>query len=146
MTCQKLKASGDVINITEAAEILGVSEQWARVLMQSPDRVDRSEAGQPVYMYCRTRVKLIAQTRQCASCERKKQMGKRSCYLCQRKFAQSDLTSGICPNCQAYKWVKNFTHHGDCFAHAADIERLETLENAIKRFRGQLFAGKAKAI
>lgn len=142
----KDKFSGKAVSISEAAEILQCSEPWARIILQSPDRVDRSACGHPVYMYCRTRVELLAQERQCQKCEKRKDLGKRSCYLCQHRFKESELTSGICPSCQAYKWVRNFAHHGDCCTHCADMERVAVLENALKRFKHHLYSGKAKAI
>jgi hypothetical protein len=140
------KCDCDVIDITAAAEILGVTEQWARVLLQSPDRVDRSAKGHPIYMYCKTKVEQIVEIRKIIAGEKQKDFGKRSCYLCHKRFAPSELTSGICPKCQAYKWVKNFAHHGDCLAHKADISRLLAVEGALRRFRNHLSKGNAKAI
>lgn len=144
MSCDCQKES--VVRIEEAARILDVSVPWARVLLRSPDRVVQSEMGHPMYLYCRRKVELIAQKRKCELCKKRADVGKRHCYLCRNRFYMEDLTSGICPDCQAYKWLRNFTHHGDCLFNEADYNRIETLEKALKKLKHQVLAGKAKAI
>lgn len=136
----------DVIDISAAAEILGVTEQWARVLLQSPDRVDCSQTGHPLYMYCTARVEQIAELRKLLAEKKQQDVGKRSCYICHKRFDRSELTGGVCPTCHAYKWVRNFAHHGDVLFYEADIKRVIAVETALKRFRNHLSNGKAKAI
>jgi hypothetical protein len=83
-------------------------------------------------------VELLAQKRQCEKCERNKNKNTRCCYICHRRFKQENLTSGMCADCQAYKWVRNFAYHGDCVCNHLDVSRISTIEGAIKRFRCHL--------
>ena len=139
-------SSCDCVDIQSAADILDLGISQARAVLQSPDKVILNSAGKIQHLFCRTRVELLAQKRKCEKCEKRKLRHTRCCYLCHRRFKEDMLTSNICPDCQAYKWVRNFAHHGDCVCNALDIDRLDTLERAIKRFKCHLSAGKAKAI
>lgn len=134
------------IDITAAAEILDLGISQARAILQSPDKVVLTPTGHIHHLFCKTRVELLAQKRQCEKCERRKMRNTRCCYLCNRRYDESSLTSNICPDCQAYKWVRNFAYHGDCVCNELDWERIDTLERALKRFRCHLSQGKAKAI
>lgn len=140
------KKTCDCIDIQTAAEILDLGITQARAALQSPDKVVLSAAGRVQHLYCRTRVELLAQKRQCEKCEKKRLRNTRCCYHCKRRFRQEDLTSNMCADCQAYKWVRNFAHHGDCVCHDLDLSRVETLENALKRFKHHLSSGNANAI
>lgn len=128
----------DCIDIQTAAEILALGITQARAVLQSPDKVVLSDAGKVQHLYCRTRVELLAQKRQCDKCEKSKMKNTRCCYICHRRFKQENLTSNMCADCQAYKWVRNFAYHGDCVCNPLDVARISTIEGAIKRFRCHL--------
>ena len=136
----------DCITIEAAAEMLSLGITQARAVLQSPDKVILNKSGKIQHLYCQMRVERLAQKRQCEKCEKGKMRHTRCCYLCHRRFNEEMLTSNICPDCQAYKWVRNFAHHGDCVCNRIDLSRIKVLENAIKRFRHHLSKGKAKAI
>lgn len=136
----------DCIDIQAAASILGLGITQTRAVLQSPDKVILNDAGKIQHLYCRTRVELLVKKRECEKCEKGKLRHTRCCYLCHRRFNEDMLTSNICPDCQAYKWVRNFAHHGDCVCNRLDLSRVEVLENALKRFKHHLSKGKAKAI
>lgn len=138
--------TNDCVDIQLAADILGLGISQARAVLQSPDKVILNGAGKIQHLYCRTRVELLAKKRECEKCEKQKMRHTRCCYLCKQRYKEELLTSNICPNCQAYKWVRNFAYHGDCVCNALDITRLDVLERALKRFRCHLSKGKAKSI
>lgn len=132
------KQNCDCIDIQTAAEILELGITQARCVLQAPDKVVLSDSGKIQYLYCRTRVELLSQKRKCDQCERGKLKNTRCCYICHRRFKQNELTSNMCADCQAFKWVRNFAYHGDCVCNPLDSSRISTIEGAIKRFRCHL--------
>lgn len=128
----------DCVDIQTAAEILELGITQARCVLQAPDKVVLSDSGKVQYLYCQTRVELLSKKRKCDQYERGKLKNTRCCYICHRRFKQNELTSNMCADCQAFKWVRNFAYHGDCVCNSLDVSRISTIEGAIKRFRCHL--------
>lgn len=139
-------AYGDCLTISLAAEKLGLGVSQARAVLQSPDKVILNASGKVQHLYSSTRVELLAQKRESEKGEKQKLKHTRCCYWCKRRFKEEQLTSNLCPDCQAYKWIRNFAHHGDCVFNPVDFERIEAIERAFRRFRNHLSKGRAKAI
>jgi hypothetical protein len=138
---------GNFIDITMAAEILGLGETRARVVLYPPERCTSTINGKPRFLYDSDRVESICNKRRCEKCQRQENKGKRPCYLCNRKFDPHELTSGICEDCRAMKIMKNFICHGDCLMHKPDKKRVKILLVTLRKLKSQMSpVGKVKAI
>lgn len=103
----KINKMNNLIDIKAAADILKLKSIYhARTLLGNPDDVEFTVNNKPKHLYSRCRVCALAQERVCLQCQRNNDRGKRSCYQCKRKFSKCELTSGICPECQAEKSSK----------------------------------------
>lgn len=119
------------VTVEEASEILGLQKSQTRALLGEPDRVWESAAGRIQYIFHRARVLSIKQKREDRRIKRQIEAGLRSCYFCKTKYHKEELCGGLCPHCQARKFIKNFACHGDCYRRCFDAERLKVLETAI---------------
>jgi hypothetical protein len=127
------------VSLRSAAGILGVSKEHARRLLKDPDIVEHHGnytrfLFSPDHVNC-TRLLL----EECRN-QRKNTLGKRSCYHCRRKFDPSELKSGLCVDCQAWKTVLNFSCSGDCLKCPADANRLNCLKKAIQKMEFKINA------
>ena len=132
------------VDISVAAQILGLGETRARALLDPPDKITYLVNGKARFFYCRQRVEDIARQRECEKCKLAADKGKRPCYLCRTKCQPCELTSGMCADCRAMKLMRNFVCHGDCLLHKPDGQRVKVLCSALKKIISQLSAGKAK--
>lgn len=124
----------DFVTTEEASEILGLHRSQTRALLGEPDYIWFSACGHIQYVFERSRVMEVKQKRDERKQKRLEDLGKLSCIFCRKKFVKSELTSGICPACQARKFIRNFVCCGDCCRKRYDARRLQTLLDALNNF------------
>jgi hypothetical protein len=137
---------GKLIDITMAAELLGLGATRARAILDPPERCTATANGKPRFLYDYDRVEAVSNRRKGEKSQREENRGKRPCYLCRRKYTPHDLTSGICEDCRAIKIMRNFICHGDCLMNQPDDHRIIVLAVALERLKSQLFSGNSKTI
>lgn len=124
----------ELLTSEEAGKIIGVTARRARTLLDHPDDIEMTRNGSPVYLYCRCRICQVARDRQlkqqCKACEH----GKKSCYICRRKFHEAEMRSRVCLECQAKRTIKNFVSCGSCERCKLDPERLLVLAEQVRKF------------
>lgn len=133
----------ELVDVAQAASILGLRGTQARAILGEPDDVDIIPSGQTKYLFRRCRVEELRRRRECERCKRQQDKGKRSCYHCRNRFPECELTSGLCASCQAVKLVKNFACHGNCCNCEVDCSRIRILAGALAKFQLEM-AGQAK--
>jgi hypothetical protein len=124
-----------MVTIKEAAEILGLSYLQTRIYLGDPDDFTLSKSGHQVHLHEMDKVLRIKERRQGIFEQRVANKGKQKCYHCGDKVDVTDLTSGICSKCYAYKVVKNFACHGDYIHGAVDDDRLNKILDAVNRLK-----------
>ncbi|MBS1369810.1 MAG: hypothetical protein HPZ91_07640 [Lentisphaeria bacterium] len=125
----------DLIDVKEAAEILGLGGTQTRAVLGEPDEIDIISTGQAKHLFFRCRVEETRRRRECEQCRKSGDKGKRSCYHCRNRYPECELTSGLCAKCQAAKLVKNFACHGNCCKCPVDCSRLRILAGALAKFQ-----------
>ena len=125
----------EFIDIYDAASILNLHRTQASSALGKPDKIVNSENNRKKYLYRRCRVEEIKRQRDCEKCIKDGTKGKKSCYHCRNRVSRCELTSGICAECQARKFIKNFTCHGDCCSFPVDCERISILSRIIAEYQ-----------
>lgn len=120
------------VTVAEAGEILGVGDTKTRRLLGEPDDVRfQHNKGRCSYLYRLSRVLEVKKQYEQCKCLRCENLGKRCCYHCRQRFKPEELTSGICPSCQAAKILKNFACCGNCAVCPVSCERLQILQKQL---------------
>lgn len=118
--------------IKEAATILNLGYLQTRIYLGDPQAIGTTAKGRKCLLYSMRRIEEISERRKVVLAEKELNKGKHKCYHCGKRVLQSDLTSGICSECQALKLVKNFACHGDYINGKLDKHRLVCVYNALK--------------
>lgn len=120
--------------IRTAAGMLGVSSlEYARKLLGEPDAKEKCKEGVR-FLYSPAHIERAKVT----ISSRKSDKGKRSCYHCRNRFDPSELRSGICPDCQAWKLALNFACNGDCTKCPPSAEKICKLKHAIRKLERRI--------
>ncbi len=128
-------ANTDMVTIKEAAEILGLGYLQTRIHLGDPDDFKLSKSGHQMHLHTMDKVLRIKERRQHILEQRIANKGKHKCYHCGDKVDVTDLTSGICSKCQAYKLVRNFACHGDYIHGMIDNTRLNKILDAVSQLK-----------
>ena len=124
-----------LLTIKQAAELLGLGYLQTRIHLGDPIDYDMSDNGRRRLLYSIDRVMEVKKRRDALKAERALNKGTQKCYQCGTRVPSSDITSGICSKCQAFKIVKNFACHGDYIHGDIDIARLDRVVDAVNALR-----------
>lgn len=120
------------VTAAEACQILNLKSTRGRQLLGEPDDVRfQHNKGRCSYLYRLSKVLEVKKQYEQSKCLRCDNLGKRCCYHCRQRFKPEELTSGICPSCQAAKILKNFACYGDCAVCPVSCERLQILKREL---------------
>ena len=134
---KEIFAESRFLTVEEAAQVMGLQYSQTRALLGDPDSQRVTEAGHIQFLFSEEKVLDRKLKREEYIKKKLEDLGKKACYFCQHRYPIKDLTSGICPGCQARKIVKNFITHGKVFSHAYDKSRLDLLKEAISEIEKQ---------
>lgn len=124
-------------SIRTAAQKMGLkSPAYARKILGNPDAMEKYNEGER-FLYSPEHVErsklILDENRK----RRQQDKGKRCCYQCRKKFNPSELQSGICTNCLAWKTVLNYSCSGDRTKHRPDRRKVEKLKAAIGKLEAK---------
>ena len=126
--------NGEFYSVRNAAELIGLkSISYTRRRLGAPDAVEKQKSGVR-FLYTLRHIEKLKFTLKRERKERESERGKIACYHCRRRCDKCALKSGICPDCQAKKLVKNFACHGDCTKCAPDCHLLRVLDRALHEY------------
>lgn len=129
---------GDMLTIKEAAKVLNLGYLQTRIYLGDPDDYTVTVNGKQKYLYTLDHVGDVKNKVMTRRAEKLLNKGKRKCYYCNTLVPKSELISGICTKCHAYKMVKNFACHGRYEDGIVDINRLESVATAIHRLQSNI--------
>lgn len=120
--------------LSAASEAIGLKNHtYAKKFLGEPDLIEKGKTAERFLYFPETvekaKKELEAHKQKC-----KNEKGKRTCYLCRKKFEKSELTSGMCLTCKATNIVANFTCKGDCLCKQPEYKRYCALREAIARY------------
>ena len=120
-----------LIDIKEAAGIIGVSIVTARKLLGDPERTERSKYNLPRFLYERSAVEKAAQSRNKpkSNCE--------TCRRCRIVCQKGEIINGRCPQCRADLCILHFCGLTRCPCKEADPKMILCLKRAIEKAEGQ---------
>lgn len=116
----------ELIDITEAADIIGVSTVTARKLIE-PVRTEQNKYNLPRYLYSK------ADAEKAASDRKKLKFPCEVCRRCHIHCKKCDIVGGRCLQCRADLCVMNFCGVTCCTCKEADPRIIACLREAIER-------------
>lgn len=120
--------------INAAIEILGIkSRSYAKKFLGEPDLIGKGKTSER-YLYFPETIEKAKKNLDEHRKKHKEEKGKRSCYLCRKKFEKSELASGMCLICKAENIVANFSCRNNCLCNAPEYKRFCALREAIARY------------
>ena len=127
----------ELMTAQDAAKLLNLSYIQTRIYLGDPHDYEVCKNGKKRLLYTKERVEEVKRRHDAMIAERQEHRGTRKCYQCGARVQASDLTSGICSRCHAYKLVKNFVCHRDYIHGAVDYDRIQCIKDAIDRLTAQ---------
>lgn len=117
----------DLIDITEASAIIGVTSVTARKLLGDPVIVEKNKYNLPRYLYLRASAEKAAKER------RKLKSPCEVCRRCHVSHHKCEIVGGRCLQCRADLCVLNFCGVTCCPCQEADPKFILCLKRAIER-------------
>ncbi len=128
----------EMLTIKEASKILNRGYLQTRIYLGDPDDCIITLNGRQKFLYTTDHVHKVKEHLDVAQEVKLRNKGKRKCYYCNTLVPKSELISGICTKCHAYKMVKNFACHGRYEDGIVDINRLESVATALHRLQANI--------
>lgn len=116
----------ELIDINEAAELIGVSAVTARKLL-TPVKTERNKYNLPRFLYAKADAENAAKDRKRLKCPYE------VCRRCHSYLKKCDIVGGRCLQCRADLCVMNFCGVTCCTCKEADPRMIACLREAIAR-------------